>query len=398
MSNGPLDGYKVIELGQGIPAAVTGMHLGDGGADVIKVEHKGGDVARGMPPFWQGGDSAVFVAVNRNKRSVQLDLESEQGRDVLRSLIAGADVLIEDVDLTREVGLDVRSVIGRNDQLVHTRISGWGPNGPLSDLPGAEITAQMASEATLSLGSLTEPPIRLGTDAASSYAGIYAAQGTLAALWRRHQDGEGQTVEVSLFGVMLMMRATLWAALSNPDDWFGFHNDSYVKPADHGYQAKDGSMMLVVGRLSEDQWSELFAELGLDRLLTPEEQHLVRTQGGVNARMAHLTKALWERGLVNFTVDELAAIFNKHGGNAYRINEYPHVFNHPQTQHLDILREVEGANGPVTVMRPPWQFSEDPVGVRLPPPGLGQHTDEVLSQLGYDAEGIGRLRAAGALG
>jgi crotonobetainyl-CoA:carnitine CoA-transferase CaiB-like acyl-CoA transferase len=390
--SGPLDGFRVVELGQGIPAAVAAMHLGDGGADVIKVEHTGGDIARGMPPFYAGGDSGVFVAVNRNKRGVELDLASAAAEDVLRALIRSADVLVEDVDLTRELGLDTKALIGSNSTLVHCRISGYGPKGPMADLPGAEIAAQMAAEATTSLGSLTEPPVRLGTDAASTYAGIYAAQGILAALLRRATDGEGQTVDISLFGVMLMMRSTLWAALSNPDDWFGFHNDSYVKPADHGYQAKDGTMMLVVGRLSDEQFQSLMQELGLDKLLTPEEQHLVRTEGGVNARMAHLTKPLWERGLVNFTVDELSAIFNRLGGNAYRINDYPHLFEHPQTQHLDFLRQVEGSGGPVTVMAPPWEFSDDPVDVRLPPPKLGQHNHEVLAELGYDAGAIAALR------
>jgi crotonobetainyl-CoA:carnitine CoA-transferase CaiB-like acyl-CoA transferase len=397
MSTGPLEGIKIVELGQGIPAAVAGMHLGDGGADVIKVETPDGDVARTMPPFYEGGDSAVYVAINRNKRSLRLDLAAAEGRAVLRELIAGADALIEDVDFTRELALDLEALIGANDQLVHCRISGYGPHGPLSDLPGGEITAQMASEATLSLGSLTEAPVRLGTDAASSYAGVYACHGILAALWRRFQDGLGQKVDVSLFGCMLMMRATLWAALSNPDDWFGFHNDSYVKPADHGYQAKDGALMLVVGRLSEEQWASLLHDLKLEGL-TDEEKHLLRTQGGVNARMAHITKPLWERGLQHFTVEEAAEIFGRHGGNAYRINDYPHLFAHPQTQHLDLLRQVETLNGPVTVMRPPWQFSADPVSVRLPPPALGQHTNEVLSQIGYDAAAIERLQSAGALG
>jgi len=396
VSTGPLEGYKIVELGQGIPSAVAGMHLGDGGADVVKVEHKGGDIARQMPPFWDNGESAVYVGLNRNKRGVQLDLTSDEGRQVLRSLIAGADVLVEDADLTREIGLDVDSLVGQNDQLVHARITGWGPEGPMADLPGAEIAAQMAAEATLSLGSLTDPPIRLGTDSASTYAGVYAAQGILAALWRRHQDGAGQRVDVSLFGCMLMMRSTLWAALTNPDDWFGFHNDSYVKPPDYGYQAKDGAIQIVVGRLSDEQWDAMLADLGSD--LTAEEKHLLRTQGGVNARLAHLAKPVWEKALTKFTVDELMVIFNKHGGNCYRINQYPHVFAHPQTQHLDILREVEMVNGPVTIMRPPWQFSADPVSVRMPPPTLGQHTDEVLAELGYAPDAIGKLRTAGALG
>jgi crotonobetainyl-CoA:carnitine CoA-transferase CaiB-like acyl-CoA transferase len=276
--------------------------------------------------------------------------------------------------------MDVYSLIS-GDQLVHVRISGYGPNGPLSHLPGAEITAQMASEATLSLGSLGEPPVRLGTDAASTYTGIYAAQAALAALWRRHRDGQGQRVDVSLFGSMLEMRVTLWAALSNPDEWYGFHNDSYVRPPDTGYQCKDGAITMVVGRIDDEQWQALATELGLDKL-SAEERQVLRTQTGANSRQGHVYKPLWERFLQNFTVDEVAAIFNKHGGNAYRHNTYPDVFSHPQTIHLDITRQVDGPSGPVTVMKPPFEFSDTPVGVHRPPPALGQHTAEVLAELG----------------
>ncbi|HEU0075408.1 MAG TPA: CoA transferase [Dehalococcoidia bacterium] len=377
---GPIEGYRVIELAQGIPGAVAGMHLGDGGADVIKVETPDGDYARGMPPFYDHGDSGVFVAINRNKRSVVLDLASSRGREALRALIASADVLIEDADFTRELGLDTADLIS-GDRLVHVRISGFGPNGPLSHLPGSEITAQLASEATLSLGSLGEPPERLGTDAAGTYTGIYAAQAALAALWRRHQDGQGQRVDVSLFGSMLEMRVTLWAALSNPDEWYGFHNDSYVRPPETGYQCKDGAVTMVVGRINDEQWAALIAELGLDQL-SPEEQQTARREVGSNSRQGHIYKPLWERFLKNFTVDEIATILNQHGGNAYRHNTYPDVFSHPQTIHLDITRQVDGPSGPVTVMKPPWEFSDTPVSVRLAPPALGQHTDEVLAELG----------------
>jgi crotonobetainyl-CoA:carnitine CoA-transferase CaiB-like acyl-CoA transferase len=287
------------------------------------------------------------------------------------------------VDLTRELGLDVPTLIGDNTRLVHCRISGFGPYGPLAGQPGAEIVAQMASEATTSLGSLTEAPVRLGTDIASSHAGVYATQGILAALWRRHRDGHGQRVDVSLFGSMLATRATLWTALSNPDEWWGFHVDSYVRPPDTGYRCKDGAVTMVVGRISDEQWTGLMQDLGLDQL-SPEEQRIARTQTGANSREGHRYKHLWERFLKDFSVEEVAAIFNKHGGNAYRHNDYPHLFAHPQTQHLDLIREVDTVNGPVKVMRPPWQFSDGPTDVRLPPPGLGQHNAEVLRELGLD--------------
>jgi crotonobetainyl-CoA:carnitine CoA-transferase CaiB-like acyl-CoA transferase len=383
MSGGPLDGFRVIELGQGIPAAVAGMYLGDGGADVIKVETAAGDIARSMPPFWDGGDSAVFVSINRNKRSVQLDLASEAGRNALRRLIARSDILVQDVDFTRELGLDVDALVAGDSKLVHCRITGWGPNGPLADQPGGELPAQMAAEATTSLGSLGEPPIRLGTDAASTYAGIYAAQGSLAALWRRFQDGEGQRVDVSLFGCMLMMRSTLWAALSNPDEWFGFHNESYVRPPDTGYQCKDGAVTVVVGRIPDEQFAALMHDLGMDEL-SPEEQQKARVNIGANSRLGHVYKPVWEKYLGRFSVDEVAAMMNKHGGNAYRHNDYPHLFAHPQTQHLDFLRAVPApsGDGSVTVMAPPWQFSDADLPVRLPPPALGRHTEEVLAELG----------------
>jgi crotonobetainyl-CoA:carnitine CoA-transferase CaiB-like acyl-CoA transferase len=395
--SGPLHGFRIIELGQGIPAAVAAMHLGDGGADVIKVETGEGDLARGMPPFFATGESGTFTALNRNKRSLRLDLRSEAGRGILRSLAAQSDALIEDADLTRELGLDVAALVADLDQLVHCRISGFGPRGSMADLPGAEIAAQMASEATTSLGVLGEAPVRLGTDAASTYAGIYGAQGTLAALFRRFQDGQGQRVEVSLFGAMLVTRATLWAALTNPDDWGGFHTDSYVKPPDHGYQAKDGALTIVTGRMSPEQWDALFADLGLDDL-SEEERRLLSMEGGSTSKLTHLARPIWERGLASVTVEEALEVFARHGANAYRVNDYPHLFAHSQTQHLGILTEVEGANGPLPVMNPPWRFSEDEVGVRLPPPELGQHTGEVLAELGYDAGTVARLRAEGVVG
>jgi crotonobetainyl-CoA:carnitine CoA-transferase CaiB-like acyl-CoA transferase len=141
---------------------------------------------------------------------------------------------------------------------------------------------------------------------------------------------------------------------------------------------------MVVGRIDDEQWQRLAADLGLEALST-EERQVLRTQTGANSRQGHVYKPLWERFLQDFTVDEVAAIFNKHGGNAYRHNTYPDVFSHPQTVHLDITRQVDGPSGPVTVMKPPFEFSDTPVEVHRPPPALGQHTAEVLAELGISA-------------
>ncbi len=123
----------------------------------------------------------------------------------LRSLIAGSDVLIEDVDLTRELGLEVDALVEGEECLVHCRISGWGPKGPWADLPASEIGAQLAAEVTTSLGRFGEAPVRVGADLASTYAGIYSVQAILAALYRRERDGLGQRIDVSLYGCLVVL-------------------------------------------------------------------------------------------------------------------------------------------------------------------------------------------------
>src|SRR5262249_17869540 len=152
-----------------------------------------------------GGIGAAFLQLNRGKRSVQLDLGSEAGHAALAELVASADVLIEDADLTRDLGLDVRPMVVRNPRLVHSRISGWGAEGPWMDLPASEIGAQLASEVTTSLGRFGQAPVRVGADLASTYAGVYSVQGILAALYRRQRDGQGQRVDVSLYGCLVVL-------------------------------------------------------------------------------------------------------------------------------------------------------------------------------------------------
>jgi crotonobetainyl-CoA:carnitine CoA-transferase CaiB-like acyl-CoA transferase len=373
----------VIEIAQGIAGPYAAMELADAGADVVKVEHLSGDVAREWEPRGAGGLGAAFLQLNRGKRSLRLDLESESGRQTLRELIAGADVVIEDADLTRDLGLDIAALIGGNRRVVHNRISGWGSAGPWADLPASEIGAQLAAEVTLSLGKFDERPVRVGADLASTYAGIYSFQGILAALYRRARDGEGQRVDVSLFGCLVTMRTIMWAALSNPDDWSGFHLDSFRKPPEAGFRCRDGLVTMTIGRLSDEGWQGLLRDLGFDPQRDAGKMALLRAIGNPDTSpRGYQSRPIWEEAFAGFTRDEVVEILERNGAGGFPMNDYTTVFEHPQVALLDVLREVRLSSGEaLTVLRSPWRLTQTPQSIERGPPLLGEHTAEVLAEL-----------------
>ena len=276
-----------------------------------------------------------------------------------------------------------------NERIIHDRISGWGPSGPWADLPGSEIGAQLASEVTLSLGKFGERPVRVGADLASTYAGIYSVQGILAALYRRHRDGLGQRIEVSLYGCLVTMRSIMWAALSNPDDWSGFHLDSYRKPPEAGFRAKDGLITMTIGRLSDEGWEGLFRDLGFDAQRDAERMQLLRAIGNPDTSpRGWESRPLWEEAFARFAGDEVIEILERNGAGGFPMTDYANVFEHPQVKLLDVLREVKLSSGePVTVLRSPWRLTQTPMTIERGPPLLGEHTDEVLAELRTTAAG-----------
>lgn len=390
MSNGartldsrpPLTGIRVVELAQGVAGPYAGVELADAGADVIKVEHVSGDIARDWEPRGAGGMGAAFIQLNRGKRSVQLDLESEGGRQALAGLIARSDVLIEDADLAREHGLDLAAMAQTNDRLVHARISGWGPQGPWADLPASELGAQLAAEVTTSLGRFGEPPVRVGADLASTYAGIYSVQGILAALWRRARDGQGQRLEVSLYGTLLVMRSVMWAALSNPDDWSGFHLDSYRKPPEAGIATKDGVVAITLGRLSDEGWGSILHDLRFDSEANAEKIALLKAVGNPDtSARGWESRPVWAEAFASFTTEEVIGVLEKAGAGGFPVNNYDQVLAHPQTRVLDVIKTVSFGSETVRVVRSPWRFAETPQSIERGPPRLGEHTAEVVSEL-----------------
>ena len=382
--SGPLDGYRVVEISEGVAGPYTTMSLADAGADVIKIEPPHGDRARGWAPS-VGDDSPLFLALNRNKRGVVLDWSSDEDLQTARRLLSQADVAVVD-----KYGLppDLCWEELESPGLIYCAISGFGPKGPWADRPASEIGTQMASEATSSLGNLGDPPVRHGSDIGSVFAANNAIQAICAALYARddsdpdHPTG-GQRVEVSLFGSLIAMRSTLWVALSNPDEWWGFHLDSYIKPPDHGYQCRDLPIYFSLARIRGEAFESLLDELDMDWAREHPDFEKLRTDGAGGAgRYAAALTPLWERGFANFDAEQVIEVVERHGGWAFPMHDYERLSKDPQVAAVGAIIEVEQQDG--SVMRqvaPPWDFEQTPVSMTMrPAPRLGQHQDEVLSE------------------
>jgi crotonobetainyl-CoA:carnitine CoA-transferase CaiB-like acyl-CoA transferase len=373
VTGGPLAGVRVVEVAEGVAGPMTARLLGDAGADVVKVETSSGDRARAWGPPQVDGTSVVFLALNRNKRSVVVDnLASPE----VAGLIRDADVLVVD-----DGRLDVAELMSRSPDLVVCVVSGWGPNGPWAGRAGGELPAQLASEACSSLGIIGEEPVRLGNDHAAMLTASFAVQGVVGALLVRDTVG-GQRVDVSLFGSLLQMRSTLWVALSNPDEWWGFHLDNYVKPPEHGYTCKDRWMYLSVGRVAD--MDRLVADLHMDWVRDDPRWELFRIdRAGGLGRYSHLVHDLWDRGLSHWTYEEAAAIIESHGGWVFPYLDYKEFVEDEHVRQVGLVVEVENGDGTVMrEIRPPWQFSETPASIRRPAPRLGADTAEIFGSSG----------------
>lgn len=392
---GPLEGYRVVELGEGVAAPYCTLELGDAGADVIKIEPLQGDSARGWGPPQEGGTSSVFLRLNRNKRSIALDLNSDEGISVARRLLAWADVAVVDLNRLPDPSLRYEQAGQANPQLVYCAISGFGERGPWADRPAGELPVQLMAEGTASLGRIGDPPVRAGTDIASMYAAIYSVQGICAALLARDRAG-GQRLDVSLFGSLLAMRSTLWVALSNPDEWWGFHLDSYVKPPDHGYPCRDGRIFMNLASMDKSKFDSLIAALKMEWAREDSQFPLLSLDSTGAGRYAHTVHHIWDRALEQFTVEEATEIVESHGGLVFPMNDYRMIENNEQVRHVGMIQPVEqpGA-GAIKELIPPWDFADTPCEIRLPAPRLGEHTAQILGEMSYSRPDIERLTSAG---
>ncbi len=367
------------------------MQLADMGARVIKIEHPdGGDDTRHWGPPFLNGESTYFLSINRNKESVTLDFKTPRGRAVLDRLLSRADVLVENFrpgTLGRQ-GLDYPSLSAAHPRLIYASISGYGHTGPRAQEPGYDAVLQGEGGLMSLTGAADGPPFRLGVAVADIVTGLFAVQGILLALVARQQSGRGQHVDVAMLdsvAALLTYQAGIVFATGQSPGRLGNRHPS-IAPYDT-FDTADGPIVLAVG--NDDQWQRFCQAAALDHAASDPRflTNAGRVQHGEALRsllapvMRSRTRADWTARLVAAGVP---------AGPVRPVNE---ALADPQLAAREMLtRLTHAAAGDITVLGVPVKLSETPGGVRSAPPILGEHTDSVLAELGYDAAEIASLR------
>ena len=393
-SAGALEGIRVLDLTRILAGPLCTMMLGDMGADVIKVEPVGsGDDTRSWGPPFAGGESAYFLGINRNKRSITLNMAGKPGQEILAKLIAACDVLVENFKFgTLEKWGFGNEWLGANaPRVIRCSITGYGSSGPRAALPGYDFILQAESGLMSICGEPDGTPMKYGVAIVDIVTGMLACNSILAAVHARHRTGRGQHVEVSLFDSSLAMLANVASnhLISGKEARrFGNGHPNIVPYT--AYPAKDGMIAVAVG--NDAQFAKFSAALG-------ESEWAADPRFAKNPdRVAHrealddmIAKALG-RDTAQAWLDKLTA-----GGiPCGRINSVSQALSDPHTVARGMVRTVKhSAAGEVKMLGIPFRFSDTAATIRRAPPTLGEHTDQVLrEELGLSEKRIAELRAA----
>jgi crotonobetainyl-CoA:carnitine CoA-transferase CaiB-like acyl-CoA transferase len=381
----PLDGVRIVDLTQVMGGPFCTMQLGDLGADVIKVEPPVGDLSRrmgGAALEMPGDDNAPFFALNRNKRSIVLDLTDERDKATFIALVRGADVLVESFrpGVTKRLGVDYHAMSTVNPRLIYASISGFGQSGPYADRPGFDLIAQGMSGIMSVTGEPNGAPVKCGVPIADMSAGLIAANGVLAALIAREKTGRGQHVETSLFESALSMAVwettEYWATGQAPHALGSAHRLSAPYQA---LRTRDGYVTLAA--LTTEQWTQLCATIRRPALSSDPR---FATNAARLANRSELVREL-ETALAERSTAEWVDVMGRAGVPAGPIHDFAHVFADPHTQARHMIEEVDHpVAGRVRTLGFPLKMSDTPPRVRLAPPLLGQHSAEIRRELGVE--------------
>lgn len=390
----PLTGIRVLDLGRFIAGPFCGVLLADLGADVIKIELPG----RGDEIRYHGvlvdGESSYFVGLNRSKRSLTLDLKAEEGRAIFRRLVQEADVVLENFrpDVMRKLGLHYEALRDINPAIIYCGISGFGKDGPYAFRPSFDFIAQGMSGLMSVTGFPDREPVRVGIPISDYVAATYAAYGILAAVVARQRTGAGQEVQISLVDAMVSLLSY------QADKYFGQGEVPDRGGNDHGVASPYGTFKALDGYINiapagDAMWERLARALGREDLIQ-DPRFLTNDLRRENRQAIN--------GIINEitckrTMSDWIEYLNKAGIPCGPIYNLGQTFADPQIKHQGMVLEIAQPSGKLKTLGFPLKLSRTPAALHRPAPQLGQHTEEILTSLGYAPARIEDLRARGVI-
>lgn len=385
-----LDGVMVLDLSRVLAGPFCSMMLADMGADVLKVEEpEGGDESRTWPPF-VAGEASGYLSMNRNKRDMTLNLKASEAQDILKTLVARADVLIENfrTGTMETFGLGYDALQAINPRLIYCAVSVFGRSGPYKDKAGYEALMQAFSGVMSLTGEPDGPPLRCGVSFLDLSTGMMAAYGVMNALFHRERTGQGQKVEVSLFETALSLisyHAVGYLLAGNLPQRQGSGHPMIVPY--QVFQTEDGEMFIVGS--NQRLWARLCQALRRDDLL--QDPRFASNMERVQHR--HILIPVLQREIQKYPTAVLHELLDKADVPCAPVNTLDKVLTDPQTKAREMVVDIPHPLIPdLKLLGLPFKLSESPGDIRLAPPLKGQHTQQVLIDLGYSAADIEALR------
>lgn len=394
-----LAGIRVLDLSRVLAGPYCTMLLGDYGADVIKVEQPGrGDDTRSWgPPFTPSGESAYFLGVNRNKRSIAVDLKQPEGRELVRELALQSDIVVENFKVggLDALGLGYESLRAEHPGLIFCAITGYGQTGPYRERPGYDTVIQAQAGLMSITGPADGEPFKVGVAIVDITTGLFALSAILAALNHRHRSGLGQYIDTALFDAGLGVLANVASAhLLTGGTPHRYGNSHGTIVPYQPFATADGMLMLAVG--NDGQFAALCHVLGVAELAADARFATNPARVASRATLVPLLQECFSSRPTAAWIDELLAA----GVPCGPVNDVPAALRDPQAQARGMVQTVEHPlDGPLQLVGPVAKLSATPATIASAPPTLGQHTDAVLRELlGYDEARIAALRAKGLFG
>ena len=384
-----LTGIRVLDLSRVLAGPYCTMVLGDLGADVIKVEPPEGDETRDWGPPFAGGESAYYLCVNRNKRDVVINLKTDEGKKVLRELALQSDVLVENFrpGTLKKFGLDFATLHELNPKLIYCSITGFGQTGSMKDKPGYDFMIQALGGLMSITGVPDGEPMKTGVAVVDLFAGQNAIIAILAALQARTLTGRGQHLDISLFDSQLGWLANVASNYLISGKLPKRHGNAHPNIVPYqSFQAIDGWFAIAVG--NDKQFEALCKVIGKSEWAS--DPRFAKNSGRVENReeLIPLLKAIF----MTRSVNEWLSVLEQAQIPCGPINNFDHVFSMPTVKEREMLVTMKHPTiGDLPLVGSPLKMSDTPVEYRLPPPLMGEHTEEVLRELGYGSDEVGKI-------